>query len=239
MGNTVKVRHTSSASNSTAVNTTLTIGDVSDTFTSTTVAASNGGGGDGGTVAGASTSNPSAPVCNDTKPGSAPKLLSAVAGLNSVTLTWSLASDPTSYYLVTYGNQSGSQQYGSPNVGPAGTTSYTVKSLSGNTTYYFRVRAGNGCTPGDFSNELSATAQGQFFIATPATDFQPGVLGTQTANTTPTVVITPTETPTPTLNPTLSNVLGISANNINYLWWLLLILPFSLVLWLIFKKKRN
>lgn len=37
-GQTVKVRHTSSGSNSTATNTTLTIGGVSDTFTTTTVA---------------------------------------------------------------------------------------------------------------------------------------------------------------------------------------------------------
>lgn len=38
-GDTVRVRHTSSASNSTATNTTLTIGGVQDIFTSTTVAA--------------------------------------------------------------------------------------------------------------------------------------------------------------------------------------------------------
>ena len=38
-GQTVTVRHTSSASNSTSTNTTLTIGGVSDVFTSTTVAA--------------------------------------------------------------------------------------------------------------------------------------------------------------------------------------------------------
>ena len=38
-GQTVKVKHTSSSSNSTATNTVLTIGGVSDTFTSTTVAA--------------------------------------------------------------------------------------------------------------------------------------------------------------------------------------------------------
>ena len=40
-GDTFSVRHTSSASNSTAVDTTLTIGGVSDTFTSTTAAASS------------------------------------------------------------------------------------------------------------------------------------------------------------------------------------------------------
>ena len=41
-GDTFRVQHTSSSSNSTAVNTTLTIGGVSDTFTSTTLAGSGG-----------------------------------------------------------------------------------------------------------------------------------------------------------------------------------------------------
>lgn len=41
-GDTVRARHTSSASYLTAVNTVVTIGGVSDTFTSTTVAASLG-----------------------------------------------------------------------------------------------------------------------------------------------------------------------------------------------------
>jgi hypothetical protein len=39
-GDTFAVRHTSSSSNSTATNTVLTVGGVSDTFTSTTVASS-------------------------------------------------------------------------------------------------------------------------------------------------------------------------------------------------------
>jgi hypothetical protein len=41
-GDTVKVRHTSAATSSTAVDTTLTIGGISDTFTSTTLAVPNG-----------------------------------------------------------------------------------------------------------------------------------------------------------------------------------------------------
>jgi hypothetical protein len=47
-GQSICVRHTSSAANSATVNTTLTVGGVSDTFTSTTEAASSGGGGGGG-----------------------------------------------------------------------------------------------------------------------------------------------------------------------------------------------
>src|SRR3989338_7399111 len=137
--------------------------------TSPAVATSTSGGG------GAASS----PSCNDAKPGSAPSLLSAVAGINSVTLTWSEAKDPVSYYLIAYGASSGVQTYGNPNVGGKGTTSYTVSALSGGTTYFFKVRAGNGCTPGDFSNELSATPGGGF-IEGPAAGFEEGVLGTET-----------------------------------------------------------
>ena len=134
------------------------------------------GGGGGGTVLGAGVS---APVCNDTKPGSAPSLLSAIAGTNSVTLTWSEAKDPVTYYLVAYGTSSGVVQYGNPNIGGKGTTSYTVQGLSGGKTYYFKVRAGNGCMPGDYSNELSAIPGGGF-ITGPATGFTEGILGVET-----------------------------------------------------------
>ncbi|MDP4010687.1 MAG: hypothetical protein Q8P72_00480 [Candidatus Roizmanbacteria bacterium] len=44
---------------------------------------------------------------------------------------------------------------------------------------YFKVRAGNGCTPGDFSNEVSATPAG-VFITVPAIGFEEGVLGVST-----------------------------------------------------------
>lgn len=137
-------------------------------------------GGDGGTGSSSSTgAAASAPVCSDTKPGSAPKLTSAVSGVNSVTLSWSEAVSPVTYYLVTYGTASGAQTYGNPNVGGAGTSSYTVNNLSGGTTYYFRVRAGNGCMPGDYSNELSASPRGESVTGV-ATGFTPGVLGAST-----------------------------------------------------------
>jgi hypothetical protein len=47
-----------------------------------------------------------------------------------------------------------------------------VRGLSGGITYYFKIRAGNGCMPGDFSNELSATTRGGF-ISSPAEGFAP------------------------------------------------------------------
>ncbi|MBI3577561.1 fibronectin type III domain-containing protein, partial [Candidatus Gottesmanbacteria bacterium] len=170
--------------------------------TFTTSAAGGGGGGGGGAVAGASTGGggggggggASAPVCNDTKPGSAPTLTGASGGTNSVTLTWAEGKDPMSYYLVTYGTSPGAQTYGNPNIGGKGTTSYTVSGLAGGATYYFKVRAGNGCMPGDYSNELSATPGGGG-IAGPAAGFAPGVLGAATQETTPSAELSPTPTP--------------------------------------------
>lgn len=148
---------------------------------------------------------PSAPVCNDTKPGGAPTLTGAVPGTNSVTLTWTTATGPLTYYLATYGTSPGAQTYGNPNIGGPGTTSYTVSGLSGGATYYFKVRAGNGCKPGDFSNELSATPGGGV-VTGPATGFIPGVLGQAT--------------PAAVLATQSGEVVNLGGNGFNIPWWI-------------------
>lgn len=123
-------------------------------------------------------SNPS--VCADSKPGSTPILLSAVtSGPNQVTLTWSKALDPVSNYSIVYGLASGNPIYGNPNAGGKETTSYAVNGLSGNTAYYFKIKAINGCNGSEYSNELSA-APGGATIQRPAQGFAEGVLGVQT-----------------------------------------------------------
>ncbi|MCL4353220.1 chitobiase/beta-hexosaminidase C-terminal domain-containing protein [Patescibacteria group bacterium] len=121
----------------------------------------------------------SSPVCNDQKPQGAPKLINAFPGLNTVTLIWSKAADPISYYLVAYGIEPNKPLYGNPNVGDENTTSFVVENLSGGQTYYFKVRAGNGCAPGDFSPEM-ATAPFGFREQGAATGFAKGVLGSKT-----------------------------------------------------------
>ena len=186
-------------------------------------ATGSGGGSGGGTVLGAGVS--SAP-CSDPAPGSAPTLVSAISGANSVTLNWTAATNPVSYYLVAYGTSPGVYTYGNPNVGGSGTTSYTVNNLSGGTTYYFVVRAGNGCTPGPFSNELSATPGGGIVIG-PATGFTEGVLGDSTSiESTPAGEVIGEETVEP-----------IIAKSVCW-WWLILSIAAFIVIIFVNKKFR-
>lgn len=187
-----------------------------------------GGSGDGG---GGSVLSP---TCNDNAPGSAPTLLSATAsGANQITLTWAEASSPVTYYLVSY-RTPGDQQYGNPNIGGAGTTSYTVTNLSGGETYYFKVRAGNGCMPGVFSNELSVSPSGGVIIGS-ATGFQQNVLGINSEESTSSgdsASITPTVSVLPT-GEVKGTVTAVSDNK-----WLLFFVPFGLVLLYWFAKRK-
>lgn len=127
---------------------TMTIGSVWITFTPSSIAADSS--------------------CKDGTPNGAPMLQSATTtGPNQITLTWTEVGDPVSYYLVAYGTSSKEYAYGNPNVGGKGTTTYTVEGLARGVTYYFVVRAGNGCKPGSFSNELAAVAGAVRATATP------------------------------------------------------------------------
>jgi hypothetical protein len=101
---------------------------------------------------------PSAPGCSDQAPGAkAPWLHSAIAqNGSSILLYFAAADEPTDHYALEFGTKSGEYPYGSTNIGGKGTGTYLVQSLQPDTTYYFRVRAGNGCATGSWSNELSA-----------------------------------------------------------------------------------
>lgn len=129
--------------------------------------------------------------CSDQTPGT-PVITSAVAsGSNQIILTWTDASDPVSSYFLSYGVATGQYIYGNPNVGPQGTTSYTVGNLATGTTYYLALKAVNGCAPGSYSNEISAAAGG---VVTPAP--------ADTANSTSQIDTTPSDTPAPSDTPT-------------------------------------
>lgn len=134
------------------------------------------------------------PSCGDAVP-KAPTLSEAVSQSSSeIKLTWTAVAEPFSYYVVSYGVSSGSYIYGNPNVGKQ--NNYIVGSLSPGVTYYFVVKAMNGCGASAYSNEV-AQAAGR--ISTPS--------------------LTPALTPTPTriasLSPTLTpTITGSLSGNI-------------------------
>lgn len=111
-----------------------------------------------------STATSSPPVCSDKSPGTtAPWLYEAIPqGDSTIMLNFTEADSPVTTYVLEYGTASGNYPYGVQNIGvnESDRMSFEVKSLDSDTTYYFRIRAQNGCAPGDWSNELSAKTEG-------------------------------------------------------------------------------
>jgi hypothetical protein len=158
----------------------------------------NGGSNDNHSDGGSNGGNSGPSVCGDQKPGT-PTLLNVIkTGPNQVTLFWNKPVGPVSGYVLAYGLTPAKMLYGDPNIGNV--NSYTVKYLQANTAYYFRVRAANGCQPGDFSNPLGISAYGKALGQTysanvPAAGFKSNVLGSN-KNT----YVAPKNNPTQTQN---------------------------------------
>ncbi|MBD3250052.1 MAG: hypothetical protein GF381_00550 [Candidatus Pacebacteria bacterium] len=109
-----------------------------------------------------SLNSPQAPGCGDAPPyGKAPWLYAVrPESSSSLRLYFADADGPLDHYALTYGLGSNDYIFGSDDIGGKGLRSYLVQHLSPNTTYYFRVRAGNGCAIGAWSNEMAGTTYG-------------------------------------------------------------------------------
>lgn len=83
---------------------------------------------------------------------SSPKSLkAATVTANSITLTWKSVKNATSYEVQKYNSKK--KKY--VKLAAIKETSYTVKGLTDNTTYKFRVRALRGKTKGAFSSKVT------------------------------------------------------------------------------------
>lgn len=91
------------------------------------------------------------PDCEKTTP-TAPWLYKAASGsTGSVDLTWHDVNNAEAW-TVAYGTQPGKYVYGMADFGNSSSRSITISYLPSG-TYYFVVRANNGCAIGPFSNE--------------------------------------------------------------------------------------
>lgn len=98
-----------------------------------------------------------APGCSAQKPLSAPDLFQIDAKSQSLVLYFSPAIGPQDRYAILYGTAENTDLWGYEFLSKStGVISVEIGSLQRNSRYFFKVRAGNGCMPGDWSNTLSA-----------------------------------------------------------------------------------
>lgn len=100
--------------------------------------------------------------CHDTVGLQPPWLYGAIAqNSTSILLYFTEAAKPVDKYAIEYGLTSNNYIYGADNLGIKSESrmTYLVQDLSPNTTYFFKVRGGNGCKGGDWSNEFKATTK--------------------------------------------------------------------------------
>ena len=97
--------------------------------------------------------------CKDQAPGkTTPIIYSAVSNnSHSVLLSFNPADEPVEKYVLQYGTKPNSYPHEIKNLGvnSRDIMTYRVNMLSPNTTYYFRIKAVNGCASGGWSNEIS------------------------------------------------------------------------------------
>lgn len=106
---------------------------------------------------------PTAEACTTEAPASTPDLFQINSTPGEVDLFFTPVLQKQDRYFISYGTTPTAEGHGfelvnsSPRV-----ITVNVDGLKLNTTYYFKVRAGNGCQPGDWSNIL-AVKSSQFF----------------------------------------------------------------------------
>lgn len=93
--------------------------------------------------------------CAQAAPGSAPALFQIIRAGTQATLFFAPVTSNVTNYFISYGDHSGAEMYGTQfSQGPTtGAVSFTINHLSPLQQYFFRVRAGNDCMPGPWSNE--------------------------------------------------------------------------------------
>jgi hypothetical protein len=162
-----------------------------------------------------STSAPGISLCTATSPSGSPNLYEIDTGKNTATLYFSPAGKPNDYYYVAYGLKPYAEQYGVDfSQGySTGAIKYTINMLNPGTTYYFKVRGGNGCATGNWSGIVAATTgySRKFYPGgSPVIKQKVKYTGT-TAIIEPEVELITTPEPTPQITPTAVNPLPTQA----------------------------
>lgn len=97
--------------------------------------------------------------CESLPPAGTPDLFQIDTTHETATLYFTPAAGPLSEYMISYSTNESAEQHGASFSinDSSGVISYTINALATNTSYYVKVRAGNGCAPGSWSSILRAT----------------------------------------------------------------------------------
>ena len=174
----------------------------------------------------------SAPSCNDPVTSGSPDLFEIHTTKDSATLYFAPPVMPYSKFYIAFSRKADSWEYGTEyNQGhTTGVLQYTINSLQPNTKYYIRLRAGNGCATGNWSNTMTVTTSQSankktFYknVFTAITQTVKSVVGkvTPTKTTTKTTTQTPSPTSNPimTSKPVVTNQPQVATKKFCILWW--------------------
>jgi Fibronectin type III domain len=106
-----------------------------------------------------SSSSTSAPGCSTSVTTGVPDLFEIHTTKNTATLYFAPPPMPYSNFYIAYSTKSDSWQYGTQyDQGfSSGVLRVTINALQPNTTYYFKIRSGNGCMAGNWGNTMTVT----------------------------------------------------------------------------------
>jgi uncharacterized repeat protein (TIGR03803 family) len=108
-----------------------------------------------------SLTTPLAPSCTTSKPNGIPDLFQIDVGNSQATLYFTPLSNSDKYFIA-FGTDSFAENHGVEFAysDTSGVVAYTINHLSPNTTFYLKVRGGNGCMPGNWSNSIEIKTRG-------------------------------------------------------------------------------
>ena len=111
-------------------------------------------------------SAPKTPTCEKEAPNKNPNLFQIDTSKNSAKLFFSPVNNAVDNYYIAYGLSEGDERYGVKfDQGYYdGVLNYTVNQLAPNTNYYFKVRAGNGCATGSWSQWMKTKTEGNVLV---------------------------------------------------------------------------
>lgn len=103
------------------------------------------------------TTSVSNPVCERSQPSGSPTIYMAYGvSSNAILIKYFPVSQNVVDYAVEYGIESKKYIYAQAGIAATPKNEYTIGYLKPNTRYYLRMRAGNGCATGSWSDEVSA-----------------------------------------------------------------------------------